>query len=750
MAEAPQMADQQEGAEPRLRFAPFMSERGAWAYGVGTAIGWGSFVVTSNSYLLEAGPVGSVIGMLIGVAIMVIIAWNYSYLMKRYPSSGGAYTYAKSVLGNDYGFLVAWFLALTYLAVFWANATSLPVFCEYFIGDLFRFGYLYTIFGYDVYVGEVLLTAGAIVAVGLLCRGDKKAKERVMVGLVALLTVGIVVVASYCIFSNLTGAGPHSGMKPLILPTKNTSELILQISSVTLMTPWAFIGFESISHSSEEFSFPRSKSFRVLMAVVVTTTVLYVVVLLLSVSAHPSTESSWYTYLRNLGSFDGIEGLPAFFSAGYYLGDLGVGVLVLSLLALVITSLIGNLVALSRLIHALALDEIVSPKLAVLNERGAPINAGFAICVVSIVVTFLGRTAIGWVVDLTTIGTVIVYGIVSYASSTSARESHDKGSFALGVLGIVLMVVFGLIATVPSLVGRGSLEQETFFMLTVWCILGFVYFRLLLARDKDGKLGRSVIVWVALLAFVLFSAMVWMREAEHAQVVASIDRIRDHLNSDHHLREAYIRSELLKLDDVNLQSSLMTIGFFVMAVVMMIGNYRIMSKRNDSSRAELGEVRSVAYRDSLTGVKSKNAYADWVAGINDRISHGAIAEFAVVVFDLNDLKRVNDTQGHEAGDEYIRQGCMLACRHFKHSPVFRIGGDEFVAILEGKDFEQRQFLIMAFNEEVELNLKEDKPVVAAGMSDFRRDEDLLYLDVFVRADANMYHRKEVLKALAGA
>ncbi len=106
---------------------------------------------------------------------MLIIARNCHYMMNCYPEAGGACAYARSCFGHDHGFLVAWFLALTYLAIFWANATALPLFARYFLGGLFQVGKLYTLFGYDIYLGEALLTAGAIGLFSLLCTGSKKA-----------------------------------------------------------------------------------------------------------------------------------------------------------------------------------------------------------------------------------------------------------------------------------------------------------------------------------------------------------------------------------------------------------------------------------------------------------------------------------------------------------------------------------------------------------------------------------------------
>ena len=114
-----------------------ISPAAAWAYAIGTSIGWGSLVVTCNTYLAQAGILGSVIGMALGAAVMLIISRNYAYMMQCYPEAGGAYTFAKEQYGYDYGFLTAWFLSMTYLAVLWANATSLPLFARYFVGGYF-------------------------------------------------------------------------------------------------------------------------------------------------------------------------------------------------------------------------------------------------------------------------------------------------------------------------------------------------------------------------------------------------------------------------------------------------------------------------------------------------------------------------------------------------------------------------------------------------------------------------------------
>ena len=259
-------------------FSRNISAAGAWAFSIGTSIGWCSLVVTNSTYLGQAGPLGSAMGMVIGAIIMLVISKNYAYMMNAYPDAGGAYAYSRESFGYDHGFLTAWFLSITYFAMFWANATSLPLFARYFLGDVFHFGRMYTLFGYDVYFGEVLLTVAAIAVISLLCARNKKAAANIMLVMAILFTLGIVVCFS-CAFLR-----HDQVIAPAFIPD---SRAISQVAKIACVSTWAFIGFESISHGIEEFTFQKTKVFRILVCSVIITTLLYIFVMLLSVSAYP-------------------------------------------------------------------------------------------------------------------------------------------------------------------------------------------------------------------------------------------------------------------------------------------------------------------------------------------------------------------------------------------------------------------------------------------------------------------------------
>ena len=180
-------------------------------------------------------------------------------------------------------------------------------------------------------------------------------------------------------------------------------------------------------------------------------------------------------------------------------------------------------------------------------------------------------------------------------------------------------------------------------------------------------------------------------------------------------------------------------------IVISVTNIDSQIRREQKIREEASIAYEKARRDGLTGIKNKTAYGEFEAKLNKQIQSGENVKFAIALCDVNGLKTVNDTLGHIAGDEYIRSASRLVCQTFAHSPVFRIGGDEFVAILRGSDFENRERLEKKFTEAVKENVDQHKVVVACGISVFDKEHDKDVSSVFERADALMYKNKMRMK-----
>lgn len=167
-------------------------------------------------------------------------------------------------------------------------------------------------------------------------------------------------------------------------------------------------------------------------------------------------------------------------------------------------------------------------------------------------------------------------------------------------------------------------------------------------------------------------------------------------------------------------------------------------KREQEYNENLYAAENKAIIDELTGVKNKHAYVETELMMNDMITDGTIEDFALAVFDLNGLKQVNDTLGHQAGDEYIQKGCSTICSFFKHSPVFRVGGDEFVAIIQGLDYLNSATIMNKLKKHNIKNQYKGDVVVAAGLSKYAPGDKNL-AEVFDRADKEMYKNKNEIK-----
>lgn len=176
----------------------------------------------------------------------------------------------------------------------------------------------------------------------------------------------------------------------------------------------------------------------------------------------------------------------------------------------------------------------------------------------------------------------------------------------------------------------------------------------------------------------------------------------------------------------------------------------VLYKRNVQV-TELNKLQSrLMEQDPLTKVKNRTAYEHYMKEFRKKFNSGECREFAVVYFDINNLKLINDSLGHEMGDRYIQNCCKYICDYFKSSPVFRIGGDEFVVILTGLDYQCRNDIMDRICEDMKnasdiQELSSEHISVAYGIADYNPETDIDCTPVFRRADERMYRTKGIMK-----
>lgn len=179
-------------------------------------------------------------------------------------------------------------------------------------------------------------------------------------------------------------------------------------------------------------------------------------------------------------------------------------------------------------------------------------------------------------------------------------------------------------------------------------------------------------------------------------------------------------------------------------LIVGLNDIDVQVRQNEEFERRLSQAQAQANINALTGVKNKHAYLKAEARMNHRIEAQRQPPFAIVVLDVNDLKKVNDSTGHQAGDQLLRDACKIICNVFKHSPVFRVGGDEFAVIAEGSDYAHMEELLGKLNDHNTEALQSGGIVIACGMARFQNDTCIAA--VFDRADRNMYENRTDLKS----
>lgn len=484
----------------------YLSPLMVWGLSIGCAVGWGAFMMPGTTFLHLAGPLGTAIGLIIGALIILIIGANYHYMINHYPDDGGTILFAKQSFGNDHAFLSAWFLIIVYISIAWANATALPLIFRNLWGNIFQFGFHYRLAGYDVWFGEALLSLITIFVVCGLCCLSQRIPGILQVIFALTMVGGILIGFLFILSKNESGFI----VKPSFSPS---TEPLFGVLHIIALIPWAFVGFESISHFSEEYNFSHRKTGRIILLSVATGALCYIALALIAVSATPDEGQTWYEYVTQLPEYTGIKSVPVFNAVNHYLGNQGVVLFGFAVLGAVMTGILGNFYTLQQLMYTLIRKYIAPKKISGIDGNSLRRNIIVYMMLISIPIPFLGRSVIGWIVDINTIGASIAYLYTSYATFKNAKE-HNRTIYKLtGLAGVLCSIFFFLYFLVPSFSAISTLSTESYLILVIWSILGFLVFRYIFQKDSEWRIGNSTVVWVVLLFIITFTTLLWTRQS---------------------------------------------------------------------------------------------------------------------------------------------------------------------------------------------------------------------------------------------
>ena len=274
-----------------------------------------------------------------------------------------------------------------------------------------------------------------------------------------------------------------------------------------------------------------------------------------------------------------------------------------------------------------------------------------------------------------------------------------------------------------------------------------------IASVDRGILKNSLrqTLWIALGLIVSVALLLIFINKRY---ISKIEHLADNVKSYAQNKDARIAREIESYGGGN--DELSDLSNQTVAMILELDNYMrsliATTRELTDTKEQAAALNELAHKDALTGIRNKTAYDKEVKKLEWEIADNKTS-FGIAMIDLNFLKRINDTYGHEKGNLAIKKLCDIVCNIFEHSPVFRIGGDEFVVILKGRDYENISSLTQKINEQIDAMQKDaslepwEKVSAAVGYALYDKNKDEGVENVFKRADKAMYARKLEMKAV---
>lgn len=458
-----------------------------WAIAFGCIIGWGSFVNPGKKFLPNSGVAGTAIAMVLGALVMIVIAFSYAYMVPKHPKAGGEFTFTKECFGKNCAFLCGWFLVAAYLTNVPMNSTAIGLIVDGLDGnaDILKFGFHYTIAGFEIYLGEILLSMAILILFAVLnMQGVKRAAivQTILSGMLIVTVVILAIAVAAVPKANVANLNPLWGFdKAAAMAAGATHQSIGSFAnggrfeklSAILVTfaiaPWAFVGFDTIPQAAEEFKFSYKKVIGIMVIAIVFGCFVYI--------------------SNNTVAAIALEDWPDRVMAGEWvllvaaeelLGIFGKILVGIAVSCAVLSGIMGFFLASSRLLFSMARDGFLPVIFGGLDQKsGTPRNAMIFCLIVSLSGPILGREALGWFVDMSAIGASMGFFFTCSAALKSIHKDQDapvKLKIA-AVVGAAFSVAFMVLQLIP-IPGLDGVHfcRESYIMLLIWVMIGVLFY----------------------------------------------------------------------------------------------------------------------------------------------------------------------------------------------------------------------------------------------------------------------------------
>ncbi|WP_139722520.1 APC family permease [Serinicoccus chungangensis] len=445
-----------------------------WAVALGSAIGWGAFVLPQD-LLGQAGPLGASLGLIIGGALMCVIAVSYGLLIRHFPVSGGEYAYAYTFFGRTHAFIAGWALVLGYVSIIALNASALALLFRRLLPAVVEWVPLWKVAGWQVYLGEVVVASAALLIFAFL-----NARGGTLSGRVQYAFCLVMLAAVACILLS-TWLHPDTPLSNLEPDFPNGVSPVSAVLVIVAIAPWAYVGFDNVPQAAEEFDFSPTKAFGLIVLAIVAAAGIYVAMLIATAVAQP-----WPQMVADAPAWGTADGLERLF------GPIGLVLLAVAVVMGVSTGLNGFYVSASRLLFAMGRARVLPSFFAKINDAGAPGRAVWFAAGLCLIAPLFGREALLWVVDMTSVGVTIAYTYTCLAayklwqwsgSDQGEPDLRSSGRKVLSGLGALTGALFLGLLLLPG--SPAQLSTPSWIALGVWVALGIVFYTVRLRSSRQ-------------------------------------------------------------------------------------------------------------------------------------------------------------------------------------------------------------------------------------------------------------------------
>lgn len=454
--------------EKREQLEKCLKPQWVWAIAFGSAIGWGSFVLPAD-WIAMAGPMGAILGLSIGAALMIIIGVSYGFLIKIYPVTGGGFSYSYLGFGRTHAFFCGWFLTLGYMSIVALNASALALLAKFLLPEVATIGRMYEVAGWDVYFGEVLIASLALVLFAWINIRGGSLSGRSQYIFCLFLVAGALFVVIGMLMSETTS---FANMRPLFNPEISSWSAVFAIVAIA---PWAYVGFDSVPQAAEEFDFSPAKAFMLIVMALIMAAVHYSMLIMATAIAIPWPELVAGSPVWGTGEV--VKGT---------MGTLGLTALSLSLLMGIATGLNGFYISTSRLMFAQGRAKFLPEAFGELHPKYRTPKVGIiTTCAICLIAPWFGREVLLWIVDMAATGVAIAYFYCCAAAyrcfkwNVASTGKHYEGCVSpfkkiLSLLGALSALSFLSLLLIPG--SPGALKTPSWIALIVWGLLGLALY----------------------------------------------------------------------------------------------------------------------------------------------------------------------------------------------------------------------------------------------------------------------------------